>query len=82
MAGDDETEVKKKHTAVKSNFIGSPVRVLEEGGLLPQRKSKCKTVQGGEDEEEVADLPRAKGGISGDAKNTKGAIDFYGLIND
>lgn len=35
-----------------------------------------------EDEEEPADLPRAKGGAGGDATNTKGAIDFYGMIND
>ena len=30
----DETTFEKKHTPLKTNFIGSPVRLPDEGGLL------------------------------------------------
>jgi len=43
---------------------------------------KGKAVAINDDEEEPVEMPKAKAGAGGDATNTKGAIDFYGMIND
>lgn len=74
-------QVKRTKQTIKPIFVGSPVRFLEEGGLLqPSQWTQKKTTSNDPDEVEV--IRPIASNISSDSHNIKGSIDFYALLND